>query len=207
MTEEQRNTLAALLSKIEGSCDDGDVMTIFQSVREARELLGIDHWSRGASAGLAAVICGECQVVVGHAPHCSKSVQDGENGQSSAPERYPLWCIDNGDRTDDRRYTLVEGDDASRQRAAESAGGTLRRCRRILASEIDGSPDLGSVIESIDESATDGGTPVGAWASWDDPLAVASQHAPEAFDRWLDEHVTIEAWICEGDEKPETSTT
>ncbi len=79
---------------------------------------------------------------------------------------------------------------------------TARRCRRVRPSEISRPGFLRElVVERIEDDASSGDAPVEAWARWHDALARADEAAFEsALRKLVDEHITMDMFVCEGDE-------
>jgi hypothetical protein len=123
----------------------------------------------------------------------------------TAAERYPLWCLDNGDWTDETRYAGPFNTEAEAIEArAQYGGGTVRRCRRVNASEIDGREySFNSMVEMLDEHALGGDLPSvlpEVWGRWDEQMVHKCEGAAEAFREFIDKWLRVDAYVCEGDE-------
>jgi len=123
----------------------------------------------------------------------------------SENERYPLWCVDQGESFGEERYL---GPYDKRHHAAVAGldeSDIIRKCRRVLASELgfDADSDYGGIIASMDGLARDGDIVEGAWANFDDSIVqakVSTTQAVAAFWAWADAHLEVIAFVCEGDE-------
>lgn len=123
---------------------------------------------------------------------------------------YPLYCVDRGDRVKDWQFIgpYLSHDDAH-ERAEE--GDLIRRCRQLRPSEIafntdaDNLADIVSFADELDQAAGEGNLPDGAWYSsatrvvhtkYDDGTSPTHLN----YETWVDDHLALDAWICEGDE-------
>ena len=114
-------------------------------------------------------------------------------------ETYPLYSLDNGDRLDEQRYRgpfdTIEGAYTSMR---DLAGlWTVRRCRRLRASELPFWKGF-DFIEFIDDDAADD-PPDGdrIWADWDEQLLRERDGAKEALLRWADEYIEVDVYQLE----------
>lgn len=127
--------------------------------------------------------------------------------------RYPLYCVDRSHLRSKAQYIgPFRTHDAARELAED--GDLIRRCRQLRPSEIAFDRDalsLGefesfdALVDELDEAATSGNLPECAWYGVDkrivhdkfndDTLPTAAN-----FDTWADDHLSLDAWICEGDE-------
>lgn len=117
-------------------------------------------------------------------------------------DRYPLWCVDRGYHREENRYA---GPFKSEAEAIERRGdGAVRRCRRVLASELDGIGwAYNRLEEELDEQARGGEVASvlpEAWGDWEDQVVTARDGAREAFREFVDRWFTVDAYVCEGDE-------
>jgi len=94
----------------------------------------------------------------------------------------------------------------------------IRRCRRVQASEIDYSPDYALeriaedatgffdwLVNELDDAAGSGDLPDVAWCNWNKRIVhglddIGTQPTSTNFGAWLDAHMCVDAYICEGDE-------
>ena len=112
-------------------------------------------------------------------------------------ERYPEWCVDYGEGFGDDRFAGGYSEQTAK-REAELNGAVARRCRRVKASEF--VADLVDAVLDEADTAARGELPTGAWRNPDVTLAVGGPDIRAKFSAWLDANITVEAWICEGDE-------
>ena len=129
-------------------------------------------------------------------------------------EQYPLWCIDRGQRgsvEDAHRYrgpydTRAEVDEiiADEYGHEDSDQVTARRCRRI--SPV-GFIYADEVVAACGEDAEDGDDHFRQrhWADWDELLSKVAhpEQINAAFAAFLEEHVEMLVYVCEGDEDSE----
>jgi len=117
---------------------------------------------------------------------------------TTEPNRYPLWCYDRGEDCDqERRYQgpfKTEAEALSCDLGDD--GGRARRCRRVLGSES-GYDDTDRVVEDLNDGSYWQNS---GWADWENEFARLKPGAVEAFERWLDEFVEVDIYVCEGDE-------
>ena len=119
-------------------------------------------------------------------------------------KRYPLWCVDTQDPHSTRRYTgpFTRKRDALRARRewleSDEPDAVIRRCRRLRPSEIQGPTDAAEVMLSISDSVDR----EEAWGDFDIQLCRAKQPADiqALFVAWLDTHLILDVFVCEGDE-------
>jgi hypothetical protein len=128
---------------------------------------------------------------------------------------YDLYCVDRQTRVDIERQYLGPyrtHDEAHASREAETD--LVRRCRQLRVSEIGFDRDAATLAEfetfdsladELDEAASSGNLPEGAWRCTDERVVLAKyddETLPDArnFDTWVDDHFSIDAYICEGDE-------
>jgi hypothetical protein len=120
-------------------------------------------------------------------------------------ERYPLWCVDRGHEYGEVQYRGPYDAEAEAVTARDDDGaGVVRRCRRVLASELDG---IGWAYDRLAEELDDqarGGEVASvlpeAWGDWEDEVVTARDGAREAFREFVDRWFTVDAYVCEGDE-------
>ena len=136
---------------------------------------------------------------------------------------YPLYCVDRGDRVDECRQYV--GPFTTHDEAHEHAepGDLIRRCRQLRPSEIgfnteaedladfelfDALADFelfDALADELDQAVDEGNLPDGAWYCHGD-RAVHTKYDDNTlpthrnYDTWVDDHFTLDAWICEGDE-------
>ena len=127
---------------------------------------------------------------------------------------YPLYCVDRQDKVDPE--SQYHGPFNTHDDAAFQAVGSdlIRRCRQLLPSEIAFDRDAASLavfdtfdalVDDIDEAACSGNLPVGAWLRFDKRVVI-TKYDPGTlpdhrnFDTWADDCLSLDAWICEGDE-------
>ena len=128
---------------------------------------------------------------------------------------YPLYCVDRGDRVDPERQYLgpFTTHDEAHERT-EDPGDLVRRCRQLRPSEIAFDREaanlaefetFSALVDELDEAACSGNLPEGAWhrigervvsAKYDDGTLPFSA----SYDTWVDDHLHVDAYICEGDE-------
>lgn len=128
---------------------------------------------------------------------------------------YPLYCVDRGDSVDPERQYLgpyKTHDEAHEQRDADTD--LVRRCRQLRPSEVAFDRDAASLaeyevfdalVDELDEAANSGNLPEGAWHRIDERVVSAKYNDdtfPTArdYDTWVDDHLSVDAYICEGDE-------
>ena len=119
-------------------------------------------------------------------------------------QRYPLWCVNTQDPHSTGRYKgpFVRKRDALQacRESLESGetDATIRRCRRLRPSEIQGPTDAAEVMLSISDSVDS----EEAWGDFDIQLCRAKQPAEiqALFVAWLDTHLILDVFVCEGDE-------
>lgn len=128
---------------------------------------------------------------------------------------YPLYCVDRGDREDPSiqyRGPYATHDEA--QSNTEDPRDLARRCRQLRPSEIAFDHDTESLaevevfeafVDALDEAAQSGNLPEGAWyrinarvvfAKYDDDTFPDARN----YETWVNDHLSVDAWICEGDE-------
>jgi hypothetical protein len=128
---------------------------------------------------------------------------------------YPLYCVDRGARVDPEsqyRGPYTTHDEALSN--TEDPRDLVRRCRQLRPSEIAFDRDVASLaefevfsalVDELDEAATSGNLPEGAWSrirertvfdKYDDGTFPTARN----YDTWVDDHLSVDAWICEGDE-------
>jgi hypothetical protein len=128
--------------------------------------------------------------------------------------KYPLYCIDRGDHVDpENQYVgpFTTHDDAHEK--LEHDGDVVRRCRQLRPSEIafdrdnaslDRFETFSSLVDELDEAATSGNLPEGAWHR-DGRVVIGKYNDGSGpnernYDTWVDDHTSVDAFICEGDE-------
>jgi hypothetical protein len=130
----------------------------------------------------------------------------------SATVRYPLHCIsrDNAAATEDQYLGPFDSHDAAHEQLRDRSD-VVRRCRQLRPSEINVDHvdliglSLRELIEVLDECATSGDLPECAWCFWDQQVVFVDgddDTLPTAanYYGWVDTHLRIDAYICEGDE-------
>jgi hypothetical protein len=130
-----------------------------------------------------------------------------------AAQRYPLYCIDRGDtvKAEDQFFGPFPTHDDAHELAGP--GHLVRRCRKLRPSELTSKPDafefaqletFNDVMYELNETALAGELPECAFAASgqlvhglldDDTMPTRAN-----FDAWVDAHLELRAWICEGDE-------
>lgn len=143
---------------------------------------------------------------------------------SAVSPRYPLYCVDLGERGSDecQYYGPYTTHDVALDARDEDTD-IVRRCRRVLPSEIrynvsevaQGMKDgdlrdpLDWLVEELDDAAQTGELPDHAWYYVGDQIVHGKAEVvhgdctlptAENFTQWIDEHLQVEAYICEGDE-------
>jgi len=134
-----------------------------------------------------------------------------------ASDRYPFYCVDRGDTVDEEHQycgPFTTHDEAVEALDPDVPKQVIRRCRQLKPSEVaydtyNYDPEnfevLSSLVDDIDEAATSGNLPEGAWhyigervvsAKYDDDTLPTKIN----FSTWIDDRLTVDAWICEGDE-------
>lgn len=125
-----------------------------------------------------------------------------KTGRSSSEDRYPLWCVDTNEIGNPQRFKLRPSHDEAQASLPDAPPtATVRRCRRVRASEVPFDVDK-QIVEELDAVIGQGDLPnEAAWGCWDGPL-VKAQRATlhESFNVWLDANVQVEMFVCEGDE-------
>ncbi len=127
-------------------------------------------------------------------------------------ETYPLYSLDNGDPSDDRRYVgpFETADRAQAVLADLRADGapatwTVRRCRRLRASELPFWKGF-DLVEFIDDDVADD-PPDGAriWADWEEQLLHGRDGATAALMAWADEYIRVDVYELEPAPEPADS--
>lgn len=131
---------------------------------------------------------------------------------------YPLFCVDDSSNDEcpfDGPYTSHE---AAAQNVKTKAQ-VVRACRRVKPSDIRFDPaelltelaecshPFDAIVDALDEAVGAGMLPADAWCSWDAGVVHGADGADtdtlptaETFAEWIDTHLTVNAYICEGDE-------
>ncbi len=162
----------------------------------------------------------EPEQVVWACKHCDFHMPwddpDEPEDQYQRSRRYPLWCVDTGDRYSEQRYRgpykdLGPAEDSLHELndvpdPERHADAKIRRCRRILPSDLASVKRRGQFLtEDMDENAAEDAPPhPSAWADWGEsllrPKLRASAEADAGFLRWADECLETNMFLCEGDE-------
>lgn len=133
--------------------------------------------------------------------------------EDKAAQRYPLWCVDAGSHRNEDRYRGPWPDKESALAGAldewhEEDGDpkpTLRRCRRMLLSDVVGRAALGSYathfVAEIDDDAAHEPENGMAWAHWEDSVLDTLEGFEDAMIAVLDRFVQTSVYVCEGDEQ------
>ena len=113
-------------------------------------------------------------------------------------QRYPLWCADSGETDSELRYRGAF--DSAADLEPLEAGETLRRCRRVQASELQRSLEsaIAFMVEDIEDRASSGDLPDDAFADFD--TAVVECADLTALRKAVESHLVVHAFVCEGDE-------
>jgi hypothetical protein len=128
---------------------------------------------------------------------------------------YPLYCVDRGDRVDPEsqyRGPYTTHDDALAQ--TEDPRDLVRRCRQLRPSEIDFDRDTAALaefktfdafVDELDDAACNGNLPDGAWHRTGEQIVFAKYDddtlpSLTSYDTWVDDRLSVDAYICEGDE-------
>ncbi len=136
----------------------------------------------------------------------------GETLRSPAV-RYPLHCVSRDDAaaTEDQYLGPFDSHDAAHEHLRDRAD-VVRRCRQLRPSEINAVIDLNGfslreLIETLDEIATSirDSLPECAWYPADQQIVFidgddGTLPTADNYCEWVDTHVRIAAYICEGDE-------
>ncbi len=120
----------------------------------------------------------------------------------STTHEYPLWCVDNGEPTDEARYKGPYLERAQANKRTEDMRGAhlVRRCRvpelpkNLLQSAFE------TVVEGVQEKIAEGEVPQNAWGDWGDDLLDVRPGGEEAFIAWARRYLEPKVYICEGDE-------
>ncbi len=163
----------------------------------------------------------EPEQVVWACKHCDFHMPwddpDEPEEQYTRSRRYPLWCVDTGDRWSQQRYrgpfTLARAEVSLYELnhvpdPEKHPDAKIRRCRRILPSDLASVKRRGGFLtEDMDEDAAEDAPPhQSAWADWEEsllrPKLRASGEADAGFLRWADEFLETNMFLCEGDEDP-----
>jgi hypothetical protein len=129
--------------------------------------------------------------------------------------RYPLYCVDRGDNVDPENQYVgpFTTHDAAHEKL-EHDGDVVRRCRQLRPSEIafDSNTQalecietFAALVDELDEAACSGNLPDGAWY-YIGRRVVSSKYndgtlpSMRNYDTWVDDHTSVDAYICEGDE-------
>jgi hypothetical protein len=126
--------------------------------------------------------------------------------------RYPLHCVSRDDAaaTEDQYLGPFDSHDTAHEQLRDRSD-VVRRCRQLRPSEVAVDHveliglSLSELIDVIDECATNGNLPDAAW------FLIASQivfgdgndgslPTAENYVEWVDTHLRIDAYVCEGDE-------
>lgn len=125
---------------------------------------------------------------------------------------YPLWCVDTGDANSDMRYrgpftteAAAKSDMEDLHKSFHTFGEqhplcSIRRCRRVQASELANACSAQRIAEDMDDDARPPTKSQNAWANWDEQIVSPVKGAQEALDIWADMHLKIDMYVCEGDE-------
>ena len=113
-------------------------------------------------------------------------------------QRYPLWCADSGETDSELRYRGAF--DSAADLEPLEPGETLRRCRRVQASELQRSLEsaIAFMVEDIEDRASSGDLPDDAFADFD--TAVVECADLTALRKAVESHLVVHAFVCEGDE-------
>lgn len=145
--------------------------------------------------------------------------------ETAAELRYPLYCVDRDEHGDDenRMYgPFTTHDDALARLPAGEPRATVRRCRQLRPSEIKLTAQAiteardrwlnlrmcdvhDAIVTDVDDHACGGYLPAMTWSRVGEQIVFGTLDdgtlpTPESFAAWLDSHLEIEAYICEGDE-------
>lgn len=122
---------------------------------------------------------------------------------------YFLWCVDNGEPTDEARYKGPFGKRTQANKIARDLGGhhLVRRCRvtkipsKLLQSAYE------TLVEGVQEDMAEGEVPQNAWADWGDDLLDVLPGAEKGLMEWARRYLVAKVYICEGDELDEANET
>lgn len=139
-------------------------------------------------------------------------------------ERYPLYCVDLGERgSGEVQYYGPHTTHHDALAACDEDTDIIRSCRRVLPSEIrynfdEAAQDMAAVgtrdpidwlVEELDNAASTGELPDNAWYCISNAVVHVKTEVvhgdctlptAENFTQWVDEHLYVAAYVCEGDE-------
>lgn len=147
------------------------------------------------------------------APRLNAIMQAAEQVASAMKQfAYPLHCVSRDDAvaTEDQYAGPFDSHDAAHEQLRDRSD-VVRRCRQLRPSEINAVIDLNGfslreLVDTLDEIATSirDSLPECAWYTTDRLVFIDGDDGtlPTAanYVEWVDTHLRIDAYICEGDE-------